>query len=230
MDNDNKNTNRNSVPILTSGIGTRILEVAESVGGNKELAKMGGISESQYYRIVSEESQARVETITKIAEATGYSLQWLITGAGDKRQTAQHLNSDLRLITGEFNRFRNTIATGKPYASAINDFVEGYNEDWPTVNTIDNIPHITTDELMHWLHDSQPGIVQHGNINKDINIDNLRSATELMISSTTEAEYNPPTVWSALIIELMVGHGLEPSGVERILETLAGIEERNKEK
>lgn len=226
MTNAENNTNRNPVPILTSGIGTRILEIAESVGGNRVLANKAGVSESQFYRIVSEESQARVETIAKIADATGYSLRWLITGAGEKYQTHQHSHSDLRLITDEFNRFRKTIAAGKPYTSAINDFVQGYNEDWPTINTIDSVHHITSDELRHWLHSTQPNTI---NNNKDINISSLKSATEKMISSSNKSGYNPPTVWSALIIELMLGHGLSDSGIERILDTLAGIENQNKE-
>ncbi|WP_417595041.1 XRE family transcriptional regulator [Oceanospirillum sp.] len=74
--------NKNSVPLLTAGIGTRISEVSPRVGGKKELAKMAGLSESQLHRIVSGDSVAKIETIVAIAKAANVSLQWLATGEG----------------------------------------------------------------------------------------------------------------------------------------------------
>lgn len=59
-------------------------------------------------------------------------------------------------------------------------------------------------------------------------ISSLKAGTKLMLETSQESEYNPPAVWSALIIELMVGYGLTADGAERMLETLAAIEDRNK--
>ncbi|WP_126456695.1 XRE family transcriptional regulator [Sulfuriflexus mobilis] len=74
--------NRNSVPILTHGIGTRITATADRVGGKKELAARVGLSESQLHRIVAGDSQAKVETIASMAKAGGVSIEWLATGEG----------------------------------------------------------------------------------------------------------------------------------------------------
>jgi len=71
---------RNSVPFLTSGIGTRINDICGKVGGKKRLAEMIGISESQLHRIISGESQPRIETVALIAEAAGVSLDSLAIG------------------------------------------------------------------------------------------------------------------------------------------------------
>lgn len=69
---------------LTSGIGARILEAVSMVGGKKELSRKANISASQLYRIISEDSQARIETIVSIAQAAGVSVEWLATGQGEK--------------------------------------------------------------------------------------------------------------------------------------------------
>lgn len=74
--------NKNSVPLLTAGIGTRISEISPRVGGKKELAKMAGLSESQLHRIVSGDSAAKIENIVAIAKAANVSLLWLATGEG----------------------------------------------------------------------------------------------------------------------------------------------------
>ena len=56
---------------------------------------------------------------------------------------------------------------------------------------------------------------------------NFKEATELMISMADDSEACPPGVWSALIIELMLSHGLTASGSERILETVEAIKKRS---
>lgn len=55
----------------------------------------------------------------------------------------------------------------------------------------------------------------------------LKAGTEYLLQSSSETQYNPPAVWSALIIELMTAYGLEPEGAGRIIETLAAIDHRN---
>ncbi|MDH5259400.1 MAG: helix-turn-helix transcriptional regulator [Gammaproteobacteria bacterium] len=56
---------------------------------------------------------------------------------------------------------------------------------------------------------------------------NFKEATELMISMADDSEACPPGVWSALIIELMLSHGLTASGSKRIMETVEAIKKRN---
>ncbi|VAW85062.1 hypothetical protein MNBD_GAMMA18-2363 [hydrothermal vent metagenome] len=69
---------------LTSGIGDRVLEAVDMVGGKKELSRKANISASQLYRIISEDSQARIETIVSIAQAADIRIEWLATGQGEK--------------------------------------------------------------------------------------------------------------------------------------------------
>lgn len=72
--------NQNSVPIRTSGIGTRIREASSTVGGIKALSQMIRLSEAQLHRVVSGKNQPKVEDVAEIADVTGYSLAWLATG------------------------------------------------------------------------------------------------------------------------------------------------------
>ena len=65
-------------------------------------------------------------------------------------------------------------------------------------------------------------------ISDDERAANLKAGTELLLRSSEESEFNPPAVWSALIIELMTAHGLTPGGAGRIMETLAAIDDRKK--
>lgn len=71
---------RKSDPILTFGIGTRIDAIMKKVGGPKSLANMAGISESQLYRLISGESQGKIENIAAIARAGDVSIDWLAFG------------------------------------------------------------------------------------------------------------------------------------------------------
>lgn len=54
--------------------------VAGKVGGVQELAKVTGISESQLYRIVGGENEAKVGALASIATAGGVSVEWLVMG------------------------------------------------------------------------------------------------------------------------------------------------------
>lgn len=75
-----------AVPILTNGIGTRISEAAQAVGGKRGLAELISLSEAQLHRVIAGTSQAKVEAIAEIAAATGYSIEWLATGGGPRRK------------------------------------------------------------------------------------------------------------------------------------------------
>jgi len=72
--------NGNGVPFLTNGIGTRISDSSRAVGGKKKLAEMIGMSESQLHRVISGESQLKVEGLAAIAQATQQSIAWLAIG------------------------------------------------------------------------------------------------------------------------------------------------------
>lgn len=92
--------NKNKVPFLIKDIGTRINEVSAILGGKKELAKVAGLSESQLHRIVSGESQPRLEPIAAMARAANVSLTWLATGEGPMR-----LGDETKEKSREMNEF-----------------------------------------------------------------------------------------------------------------------------
>ena len=77
--------NKNTVPFLTDGIGTRISEISSLIGGKRELAKAANLSESQLHRIVAGESQVKLEPIVAMARAANVSISWLATGEGSMR-------------------------------------------------------------------------------------------------------------------------------------------------
>lgn len=70
-----------------AGIGLRISDIAELVGGKKRLAQLSGVSESQLYRYISGKSQPTIEPVVAMARAAGAQLEWLATGHGPMRTT-----------------------------------------------------------------------------------------------------------------------------------------------
>ena len=119
---------------FTDGVGTRINEAAKIAGGKKKLAEMAGLSESQLHRIVSGESQAKVEPLAAIARGLGISLEWLATGEGPMRhdendaaaQRAGEISQELakKII----DSMTNEGLIKKEWAVPINYFVRIYND------------------------------------------------------------------------------------------------------
>lgn len=71
-----------TVSISEHGIESRLEALASRVGGKRALAQMAGISESQLYRILAGESMPKMDSVIRICEATGVSVDWLATGRG----------------------------------------------------------------------------------------------------------------------------------------------------
>lgn len=69
-------------------LGERLRELAELVGGKKEMARLGEISEVQIYRYINGENIPSVRAIARIAAAAGVSLNWLATGEGARERDA----------------------------------------------------------------------------------------------------------------------------------------------
>ena len=89
MSTDNSNQSQRRVPFLTKGIGSRINKLSRMVGGKKKLAEMAGLSESQLHRIISGESQAKIEPLAAMARGAGVLLDWLAFGDGPMRRDEQ---------------------------------------------------------------------------------------------------------------------------------------------
>ncbi len=72
------------VGAMLRGIGDRISECAEKVGGVPELAARIGIDQSQVRRYIRAENKIPVETMLKIAYVAEVRSYWLVTGEQDK--------------------------------------------------------------------------------------------------------------------------------------------------
>lgn len=207
----------------------RITELVNEYDSREIASTVSNLSISQLKRYMAGSSEPGLKPIGKLAEKKNISLDWVWDGKSSKYKKLDTIHSDIYLIIEQFNRYKNTIAFGEPRSKSINSFVDDYNKESSGIKKIPTIPHITDDKLNSWLNNSNT--VQEGNVNyaPEVNVETLKSATELMLKTSKGIEYDPPAVWSALIIELILAHGLTANGSRRILETLAEIEKRNNE-
>lgn len=75
-------TDRNSVPNVAPGIGTRIDAVSKLVGTRAEAAKAALVSDDMLYRYIREDSPPSFSAMAGLAKAAGVSLDWIATGQG----------------------------------------------------------------------------------------------------------------------------------------------------
>lgn len=70
------------VPNPDNGIGTRILEVAEKLGSRKSAAQAAGVALSTFHRWIAGDSVPALDSIARLANAAGVSLDWVANGKG----------------------------------------------------------------------------------------------------------------------------------------------------
>jgi transcriptional regulator with XRE-family HTH domain len=63
----------------------RLREVVEHVGGQKELERVSGVDQTTISAWLKRVKNPKFQTVTKIANATGFSAEWLYLGRGPKR-------------------------------------------------------------------------------------------------------------------------------------------------
>lgn len=78
--------NRNSVPILAPGIGTRISAAAEQIGKRKAAAGAAGVSSDSLQRYIREEVEPTFSAVAGLAHAANVNLEWLATGEGPMKK------------------------------------------------------------------------------------------------------------------------------------------------
>ncbi len=78
--------NRNAVPILAPGIGTRIKAAADRIGTRANAAAAAGVSDDMLYRYIREESPPSFAAMAGLACAAGVSLEWIATGEPPMRR------------------------------------------------------------------------------------------------------------------------------------------------
>jgi len=94
--------NLNSPKIFTNGIETRISDVTRKIGGKKSTCEITGLSESQLNRILAGKNQCKVEPLTVMAKAANVSIEWLITGKGNKTSGIHGKNEIKQEDTGQY--------------------------------------------------------------------------------------------------------------------------------
>ncbi len=63
-----------------AGLGQRIADMAESLGGKRTLARQSGVHETQLYKYIRGGSTPSLAVCVALARAAGVSLDWLIAG------------------------------------------------------------------------------------------------------------------------------------------------------
>lgn len=66
--------------VSLDGLGQRISDIAESLGGKRNLARQSGVHETQLYKYIRGGSAPSLAVCVAMARAAGVSLDWLIAG------------------------------------------------------------------------------------------------------------------------------------------------------
>jgi len=73
-----------AVPILESGIGTRISAAADAIGSRKKAAEVGRVSTDSLQRYIRDENMPPFDVAARLCSAAGIRMEWLATGQGSK--------------------------------------------------------------------------------------------------------------------------------------------------
>lgn len=82
IEKEQEHKNRNGVPFLLEGIGTRISEVCYKIGTRKKAANIAEVSTDTLQRYISEEVKPSFEPVARLCLEVGASLEWMATGKG----------------------------------------------------------------------------------------------------------------------------------------------------
>ncbi|WP_321276958.1 helix-turn-helix transcriptional regulator [Thiomicrorhabdus indica] len=96
MEKEKEIENGNSVPIQEETMGTRIKEVASSLGTRKYAAEVAGVAPDTLQRWFKGEASPSFESISRLAMEADYSMEWIKTGRGAKgRNDPKACNPDI---------------------------------------------------------------------------------------------------------------------------------------
>lgn len=70
--------------LAMDGLGIRIKEAAERIGGLNKLSEKTSVPRRTFGDFVAEKSEPKASILVQIANLTGVRLEWLITGGGEK--------------------------------------------------------------------------------------------------------------------------------------------------
>ena len=107
-----------------TGIGQRIHRAARAVGSQQALADKLGVSVRTINKYVQETTSPQIDTLEKIAEASGLSLMWLIKGDGSAEpnpNAGDQLNVEaVKKIAGLISLFLAENKLQLPHAEFVN--------------------------------------------------------------------------------------------------------------
>lgn len=72
--------NRNRVPFVAEGIGTRIGMVADLLGARRNAYELAGVSSATLQRYLAEETAPTFDAMARLCLAAGVRMEWLATG------------------------------------------------------------------------------------------------------------------------------------------------------
>ena len=72
------------VPNPNNGIGTRVSEISKKLGGRKKAAEAAGVAMSTFHRWIAGDSVPALDSIARLAQVAGVSLDWIATGEGSE--------------------------------------------------------------------------------------------------------------------------------------------------
>jgi len=83
----------------------------------------------------------------------GVNVDWVLTGEGEmfSEQKPFTLTEAQCEVVNSFNRYKQTVAGGRPLNAALNDFVFDFNSRSPVVSYVDGVERISFDELSRWV-------------------------------------------------------------------------------
>lgn len=101
--------NRNAVPILTPGIGTRISAASERIGTRKKAAAAARVSTDSLQRYIREDVEPTFSAIAGLARASGVNFEWLAFAEGpmlkgDSVQIAPLDHELMRIVIEELEK------------------------------------------------------------------------------------------------------------------------------
>jgi transcriptional regulator with XRE-family HTH domain len=112
----------------------------------RQFASECGISPPSLAAYLKAESDPSRSNIIALSKASGFSVEWLVTGKGP-RFTEQHTSQDYLSLAASYEAYRAEISGRMDEGRVMDQFVADYNSSSPWVVKVDGLDQITRGEL-----------------------------------------------------------------------------------
>lgn len=79
-------------------LGQRIAEACDLLGERQQAAAVVGVTPKHLRRVIQGESIPGVDILARLADATGYSIDWIMTGRGPRKRGGAQSGTDPELL------------------------------------------------------------------------------------------------------------------------------------